>query len=382
MEKLDLTFICQSFSHSTNHPFGQGGTDSQIYGLADALGRMGHDVNILGNFLDDNWNEKDVKDDNFIFHNINSIYLRDKSIGTPLSLLLLSKKYASYLKTFNTDVVLLMAKDSAYYPSKLNIPKIYVTHNPDGMYFYKNFLLYNNKLNSVYFYYRNWIEENVMRNSDLIVALNSFVKEYLITRKFNKIINIPNAVNPSKYQNKPEKPFILFAGGLRKVKDVEILIRSFECLKDNIDLDLLIIGSGPDEKRLKNLKLTKELGERIKFIPLVSKKDLIQYLAMCSIFVLPSRFEMMPVTLLEAMASEKPVIGSNIPGINDVINDGHNGLLFPKKSLNGLNLCMELLCNDRSMRKKLGKNARKTIEEKYSFNKIAQEYTHLASKLI
>ena len=107
---------------------------------------------------------------------------------------------------------------------------------------------------------------------------------------------------------------------------------------------------------------------------MVNKTELKAYLAKCSIFVLPSLFETFGIVLIEAMASGKPVIASDIPGPQDIIRNGYNGFLFEKANEKELGKYLKLLIEDHSLRKQIGKNAQKTVEEQYTFEKVAEEY--------
>lgn len=382
MENNKIALVCQSFSHSYKRPFGQGGTDSQIYGLSEAFVNEGFDVYILGNFIGPNWKDKDVDDKRINFVNLKSPYLKDKVIGESFSSILLSKKICAKIKDIDPSFVVLCGKDTGFFPSRLKIPKVYVTHNPDGMYFYKKFSRQNNILNSFYFYYKNNIEESVMKNCDLIIALNEYIKEYLNKRNFKRVEVVSNAVNPKLYENGGDRGYILYAGGLRRVKGIEFLIESFNRLKDNFDIDLVIIGSGPDEKKLKQMKSVLELSDRIKFIPTLPKAEFREYLSKCSVFVLPSLYETFGIVLIEAMASSKPVIASNIPGPQDVVDHGIDGYLFEKRNLEELTHYLNLLLGNKGLRTKLGKNARKKVENNYDFKITSTKYIELFNSLI
>ena len=113
--------------------------------------------------------------------------------------------------------------------------------------------------------------------------------------------------------------------------------------------------------------------DRIKFIPMVNKTKLKEYLSLCSVFVLPSLFETFGIVLIEAMASGKPVIASNIPGPNEIIQNGYNGFLFEKENHKELTDCLKLLLNDNPLQKKIGENAKKTVEERYTFEKVVED---------
>ena len=77
-----------------------------------------------------------------------------------------------------------------------------------------------------------------------------------------------------------------------------------------------------------------------------------------------------------------PIIATKVSGNVDAIKDGYNGLLVDSKSSDALAEKIELLLSDRSLARKLGKNARKMIEENYSFDYISDQYIKVYNKLL
>ena len=377
---MKISFVSIGILFSEKRPFARGGAESQIYGISKEMVRQGHEVYVTGRF-DFKGKEYEIID-GIQFINIKIPHLKDERIHQIGSALLYSRAAAKKIDQINPDVISLNERFSAYFPSKLNIPKTFTTHNPDAMAFYKEFALKSNRLNYVFFGVKKRIEESVMSRSDIIIALTKSIRDYLHENGFTNTFIIPNAVDAKKYTNNADDNFILFAGRLSKVKGLPYLIQAFSEISNDYDTDLLLVGSGPDEKGLKKMVRLKNIEDRVHFIPLVDKDKLREYLSKCSIFVLPSLFECMPVTLLEAMASGKPVIASDIPGPKDIITHGKDGFLFKKENVNELKKYLELYLSDGKLRRKIGENARKTVEEKYTFEKIADSYLKLYEELL
>lgn len=378
---MRVLFVAPGYLYSEKRPFECLGSESVIYGISREMIKQGHEVYITGRF--GNFKKKELKIINGIqFVNILTPHLKDEIIHQIGSALLYSKAVAKKIKQLNPDVISLNERFSAYFPSKLNIPKTFTTHNPDAMAFYKEFAIENNKSNYFFFNIKKRIEENIMSRSDIIIALTNSIKDYLYENGFTNTTIIPNAVNHKKYENKGDENYILYAGRLSKVKGLPFLIQAFSNISKNFNIDLMIVGSGPDETKLRKMVASEKIKERVHFIPMVKKDKLREYLSKCSIFVLPSLYETMGVALLEAMASGKPVVASDIPGPQDVITHGKNGFLFEKGNASELKEYLELLLSDEKLRKKIGENARKRIEEKYTFTKIADEYLKLFNYLV
>ena len=91
----------------------------------------------------------------------------------------------------------------------------------------------------------------------------------------------------------------------------------------------------------------------------------------------------MPNALLEAMACSLPVIVSRLEGVTDwVINDGLNGLLFQLGVNNVLGKLIKRILNDSILAQSLGREARRTVQEKFSMNRVAGEYAKLYKELV
>ena len=191
---------------------------------------------------------------------------------------------------------------------------------------------------------------------------------------------IPNAVDPNCYKNYSDEGFILYAGRLVPHKKVDELIRVYSDISKDFNENLIIIGSGPCERELKAEVASLGLEKRVRFIPFLPRTKYREYLSKCSFFVLPSEAEAFGVVIIEAMASGKPVIARNIIGPRDIITHGYNGFLF--ENIHELKKYLRLLLSDEGLRKKMGKNARRTVEEKYTFSKVAKQYLELYESLL
>lgn len=171
--------------------------------------------------------------------------------------------------------------------------------------------------------------------SHKIVAVSEAVKKSLIRHKIkeNKIEVILNGIDISRYENiriseldgnKKEDFTFVFIGRLIHQKGVDILIKAFSLLDKG---KLLIVGDGVDKKSLESLVNDLGIGQRVKFLGI--RKDIPQILSYSDCFVLPSRYEGLPMVLLEAVASKKIIIVSDFESAKEVIKDGVNGFVVP-----------------------------------------------------
>jgi len=120
-------------------------------------------------------------------------------------------------------------------------------------------------------------------------------------------------------------------------------------------------------------KKVKDIGlqDKFKFLGYINKEKLIQLYQNATVYVTPSHYEGLPTVLLEAMSCGLPVVATGVSGNLDVILSGKNGILVPPKSPKKMADAVSMLLDDNEMRKSLGVAARKTIEERYTWDKIS-----------
>jgi glycosyltransferase involved in cell wall biosynthesis len=174
---------------------------------------------------------------------------------------------------------------------------------------------------------------------------------------------------------------ILTVGYLIERKGFKYLIKSIkEVLKEHNNVRLKIVGSGPLEKKIKKLIKELKLEKNIEIIQNVSDDKLLELYNSSDLFVLPSivdsqgNTEGLGVVLLEAMACKLPVIGSNIGGITDIIQDHRTGLLVHQKDIFDLSKAITCLIKDINLRKKLAINGYNHVRVNFSWEKIAESY--------
>src|SRR3989338_2443407 len=197
--------------------------------------------------------------------------------------------------------------------------------------------------------------------------------------KKEKIIYIPNGISPEFFSLKKqakEESKILFLGRVSPIKNLEVLIKAMDFVK-NKKILLEIVGP-PEKNYFKKLNaLIKKFGldKRIKFFPpIYNLKEKIAKIDSCQIFVLPSKSEGMPQSLVEAMAREKIVIGSNSLAIRDLIKDKENGFLFEFDNPKDLAKKINEALSQKNL--EIKKQARKSVEH-FSWNKVIKKIVEI-----
>lgn len=230
----------------------------------------------------------------------------------------------------------------------------------------------------------SWLHKKTIRKCDILVTITNQVKE-LYSNFFDetRIVTIPLGVDitqfrPSKEEQKTEGFEILFAGYLYRLKGIKYLLEAMSIIaKEHENVTLRIVGDGPDKLHLIKLTETLKIQDKVIFEGLMPHNMMPSHYQRCNVFCFPTLGEPFGKVVIEAMASEKPVIASNIGGPAEIIQNEKTGLLVPPAQPKILATKIEELLDDKALRKRMGVNARKTVVEKYSWEKVGAMYHSL-----
>ena len=201
----------------------------------------------------------------------------------------------------------------------------------------------------------------IINNSTRISVANEYEKK--IFEKFknaSKIEVIRNGINLETMKTKTDNfkkkhgisfPFVLFIGRFSKVKGIDILLHAIKILKDkpelkNISFVIMGVDFGFENKMIQMIN-DLDIKEKIHLIRNPSRDDVIAAYSESEFLVLPSRWELSPLTPLEGFAFKKPVISTNVHGIPSIITNGKNGMLVKSEDSHGLAEAIIELINDK-----------------------------------
>jgi len=203
---------------------------------------------------------------------------------------------------------------------------------------------------------------------------------------------VPNAVDIKRFHPKnkgdfirdkfveKDEPLALFVGRLVPHKGIGILIRSLEYLQTG---KVLVIGDGPYLKWLKELTRKLKLEERVFFVGPISDYWLPAYYAATDVVVLPStsRLEAFGIVGLEAMASGKPLVLSDIPGVRDVISTDEGFIVEPLDP-EALADALEKIWNYPENSKQMGLRGRERVVSMFSWEKVSKDVETIFKEII
>lgn len=255
--------------------------------------------------------------------------------------------------------------------------------------------------------YGNCFKKKCIKNSTLKSLLGSIEGNYyrnhkIYTDKINYIITpseffrnmfIDDGVSPDKIKalhnsiemkdydiKTKDDGYALYFGRLSREKGILNLLNAFAKLDKGL---LYIAGEGPEEETIKEIIKENKLEDRIKLLGFLNKKEMTEATSKCKFVVVPSTgYENCPYSLLEALAIGKPVIGSNMGGIPELINDNENGFIFKYNDIDDLSKKMKLLFEDEKLVKKFSKKSKELAKENYSREKYYKDLMDIYEKVI
>lgn len=217
--------------------------------------------------------------------------------------------------------------------------------------------------------YFNFFKKKYKNKILKYIAVSKFIKNKFVEYGFpeKQIVVIPNFINTDKYIPTYEnKNYFLYFGRLSKEKGIQTLIDAFKLLR-RLDFKLKIVGEGPLLDDLKKMVVGENTGN-IELTGFLTGKQLEDAIKQCTCVITPSEwYENCPMSILESFAYGKPVIGADIGGIPELIEDGANGKIFRSGDSNDLALKMYFMANlPEKAIIELGRNSRRKVEEQYN----------------
>jgi len=171
-----------------------------------------------------------------------------------------------------------------------------------------------------------------------------------------------------------------FAGRLVRRKGWEEFIKAGKIVSGrHADFRLLIAGDGPDRGRMLDLAEKLQISDRVVYLGGVDR--MARFYGLLNCFVIPSHWEPMGMVAIEAQACGIPVIASDVEGLNEIVVDGENGLLFTAKKEKELAEKIILLRTDGGISGRLSENGLKNID-RYSLNNYLEKTGRIYEKVL
>lgn len=300
------------------------------------------------------------------------------------------KKIKEVLDSFKPDIIQVMTEfpiglAGIKYAKKNNIPLVscFETNIPRYLQYYGFGFL-----NKISWKFYRWFH----KNSDAILTPSKNTTDLLKKNKLNKIYTWERGIEFEKFNSSNRNQSIrdkyiphdgllfLFVGRLAIEKDIYIFIETAKILyqKYQKKIHFVVVGNGPILKKIK-----KQAPNFITFTGFITGDKLLELYASADIFLFPSPTETLGFVILEAMASQLPVIACFEGGVRDVLIDNYNGLACREKEITDYVTAATKLIENNDLRLQLGKNARLFAEKKdwtKTFSSLFELYNKIISK--
>ena len=213
-----------------------------------------------------------------------------------------------------------------------------------------------------------------------------------------KIIIIPNGIDLSECAELPPKgsfkkkfgisedrKIILYLGRIHKIKGIDVLVKAYAHLKNEMNVnDAVLVVAGPDDGFLNEVKfLVYNLGiaDSVLFTGPLYGRDKLGAFVDSEVYVLPSRYETFPMTILEAYACGKPIVASRVGGLKYLVIDGETGLLFEPGNVEQLAKSIFNILNS-NVAKEMGLKGKNFVRETFTIEKVVERLEKVYEEVV
>ncbi len=368
---MKIGFLTPEFPHPKTG--NSGGIGTSILNLSKGLTQLGHDVSILI------YGQKE--DEVFIENNITFYRIKNVKVKG-ISLFLTQSKVQKQINSLfaNNQIDIIEAPDWTGFTSFIQ-PKcpLVIRLNGSDTYFCH---LENRPVK-----WRNkFLEKRAFKKANGIISVSQFTgdetnKVFQTKRPFQVI---PNAIDVQNFQTVTptnHQKILYFGTLIRKKGLLELPLIFNEVHKKNPKAELLLVGkdskditSGSDSTwKLMQPLFNATALQKVRYLGSVPYSEIKQHIEQATVCVFPTFAEALPVSWLESMAMQKPIVASNVGWAPEIIDDGKDGFLeHPKNHLAYASKIVRILADD-ELQTQLGNAAREKIIEKFSIATVAAQ---------
>lgn len=355
----------------TYPPYSIGGDANHVFLLSNELANKGHEVHVVSNFdayslLAKRFNWKTNKSENSTVSN----HILRSPRGDLESYMtyffgkskFYSDEYKKVLDNVRPDIVHhhdVTFLGHNFFERNGNYDQFHTTHNywlicpnRESFRFGKSCeepflcslcLLHSKRVPQIWRW--NNSAEKITKDIDVIIAPSKYIKNRLSNKINNKeIIHLPNFI--PRYKDNIESSgytkYFLYVGQFEERKGIMNILDTFKRHKDNIDANLIIIGSGSIESKIRDFIIKHGMGQKILVLGRVEKEILWSMYNDAVALIVPSIWpENNPLVAIEALSVGTPVIGTNAGGIGEIIEKIDNGLIFKDDGFEAMKLILD-----------------------------------------
>ena len=234
-----------------------------------------------------------------------------------------------------------------------------------------------------------------IQESDGVTAISSYLRDrtheaFNITSEIAVIRNFVNCDvyvrNPDLVATmrprfaRPEERLLVHLSNFRPVKRVPDVVEVFARIASAMPARLMLIGDGPDRSTAEYLAARHGVQDRVHFL---GKQDNVnELLPLADLMLMPSEMESFGLAALEAMACGVPTVATRVGGVPELVNDGHNGLLFNVGDIDAMSSAAIDLLRNPDRLSAMAAAARKTAQDHFCASRIIPMYEQYYEKVI
>jgi glycosyltransferase involved in cell wall biosynthesis len=212
----------------------------------------------------------------------------------------------------------------------------------------------------------------------------------------DKQVMIPNGVNADVYSELdrkdmvqfrrkfalPGEKIVLFVGRLVYEKGVHVLVNAIPRVLEKVNAKFVIVGNGYMKEQLSGLVKTLGIDQKVMFTGFVDDETLRRLQTCADVSVVPSLFEPFGIVALEAMAAKSPVVVSDTGGLGEIVDHDVDGVKVYANNPDSLAWGITKVLADEKHAEHIGSNAFEKIQEKYNWNRIAQQTENMYKSVL
>jgi glycosyltransferase involved in cell wall biosynthesis len=230
----------------------------------------------------------------------------------------------------------------------------------------------------------------MINQADAGVTISKFLRELFRQRgvKTEPFPVIPPGVDrdlfhPPRSVSTTESKTVLFIGRMVRSKGIFDLIDAFDLLLDLVDspVELTFVGDGTDRKEAIEVVKDKRLEEYVSFYGHVNHSEVADFVRQSDVVVLPSWYEALGNTVVEAQSCEVPVVGCRVGGIPELLSDGR-GILVEPHNPRELAEAIQCIFSNDELAQELAINGREFVENHHALDVVRDDYVSLLKRVV
>jgi len=233
------------------------------------------------------------------------------------------------------------------------------------------------------------IEKRCVKSADKVIAVSNFTKNQIINTYHldpSKVFVVYNGIDLNGYNFSEEmisdtrkqlrldgKSVILFVGRINDPrKGLKFLLFSLQKIVTHLDLKLIVVGKG-DQEEVRNLSKSLGIYENVLFAGFVDDVSLKKYYSVCDLYVCPSRLEGFGLTILEAMAASKPIVGTKVGAIPELVKNKVNGILVDPEDTISMSHAICSYLRDTDKLESVGRENFNFVRQNFNWEKCIED---------